>query len=154
MPELDAIMACHLHFPKIDPEMPASLSRIILTGLLRDQLGYNGLILTDDLDMGAIVNHYGRGNDIKLALEAGADIALVCHNMANLLEVLNGLQIAEDPDSLLRIENQRFNLRSPTDFTPSKWKDLNEKMTQLTREVIGKERFELDRPSQSPVEEY
>ena len=154
MPELDAIMACHLHFPKIDPEMPASLSRIILTGLLRDQLGYNGLILTDDLDMGAIVNHYGRGKDIKLALEAGADIALVCHNMADLPEVLNGLQIAEDPDSLLRIENQRFNLQSPTDFTPSKWKDLNEKMTQLTREVIGKERFELDRPSQSPVEEY
>ena len=154
MPELDAIMACHLHFPKIDPEMPASLSRTILTGLLRDQIGYNGLILTDDLDMGAIVNHYGRGNDIKLALEAGADIALICHNMANLPEVLNSLQIAEDSDSLLRIENQRSNLCRPPDFTESKWKDLNEEMTQLTSEVIGKERFELDRPSQSPVEGY
>ena len=154
MPELDAIMACHLHFPKIDPKMPASLSRTILTGLLRDQIGYNGLILTDDLDMGAIVNHYGRGNDIKLALEAGADIALICHNMANLSEVLNSLQINEDPDSLLRIENQRFNLCRPPDFTESKWKDLNEEMTQLTSEVIEKERFELDRPSQSPVEEY
>ena len=154
MPELDAIMACHLHFPKIDPKMPASLSRTILTGLLRDQIGYNGLILTDDLDMGAIVNHYGRGNDIKLALEAGADIALICHNMANLSEVLNSLQINEDPDSLLRIENQRFNLCRPPDFTESKWRDLNEEMTQLTCEVIGKERFELDRPSQSPVEDY
>ncbi len=154
MPELDAIMACHLHFPKIDPEMPASLSRTILTGLLRDQIGYNGLILTDDLDMGAIVNHYGRGNDIKLALEAGADIALICHNMANLSEVLNSLQINEDPDSLLRIENQRFNLCRPPDFTESKWKDLNEEMNQLTSEVIGKERFELDCPSQSPVEDY
>jgi beta-N-acetylhexosaminidase len=154
MPELDAIMACHLHFPKIDPEMPASLSRTILTGLLRDQIGYNGLILTDDLDMGAIVNHYGRGNDIKLALEAGADIALICHNLANLPEVLSSLQINEDPDSLLRIENQRFNLCRPPDFTESKWKDLNEEMTQLTSEVVGKERFELDCPSQSPVEDY
>lgn len=154
MPELDAIMACHLHFPKIDPKMPASLSRTILTGLLRDQIGYNGLILTDDLDMGAIVNHYGRGNDIKLALEAGADIALICHNMANLSEVLNSLQINEDPDSLLRIENQRFNLCRPPDFTESKWKDLNEEMNQLTSEVIGKKRFELDCPSQSPVEDY
>ena len=154
MPELDAIMACHLHFPKIDPEMPASLSRTILTGLLRDQIGYNGLILTDDLDMGAIVNHYGRGNDIKLALEAGADIALICHNMANLSEVLNSLQINEDPDSLLRIENQRFNLCRPPDFKESKWKVLNEEMTQLTSEVIGKERFELDHPSHSPVEDY
>ena len=134
--------------------MPASLSRTILTGLLRDQIGYNGLILTDDLDMGAIVNHYGRGNDIKLALEAGADIALICHNMANLSEVLNSLQINEDPDSLLRIENQRFNLCRPPDFTESKWKDLNEEMNQLTSEVIGKERFELDCPSQSPVEDY
>ena len=68
MPELDAIMACHLNFPQLDPDMPASLSRPILTGLLRDQIGYKGLILTDDLDMGAIVRNYGRGNDIKLCL--------------------------------------------------------------------------------------
>ena len=148
MPELDAIMACHLRFPKLDPDMPASLSRRILTGLLRDQLGYKGLILTDDLDMGAIVNNHGRGNDIKLALEAGADIALVCHDMAKDLRVNN------DHDSLLRIEKRRNKLKRPPEFTNSRWLELNEQMTSLTREVIGKDRFQLDRPTQSPVEEY
>ncbi|MEN8774893.1 MAG: beta-N-acetylhexosaminidase [Akkermansiaceae bacterium] len=154
MPELDAIMACHLRFPKLDPDMPASLSRRILTGLLRDQLGYKGLILTDDLDMGAIVNHHGRGNDIKLALEAGADIALVCHDMANLPDVLKDLQISNDHDSLIRIEKRRNKLKRPPEFTNSRWQELNEQMTDLTREVIGKARFEVDRPPQSPVEQY
>ena len=154
MPELDAIMACHLRFPELDPEMPASLSRKILTGLLRDQLGYNGLILTDDLDMGAIVNHHGRGNDIKLALEAGADIALICHDMSNLPEVLKDLQVKNDHDSLIRIEKQRNKLKRPPVFTASRWQELNDQMNELTCEVIGEERFELARPAQSPVEEY
>ncbi|MDA7865510.1 beta-N-acetylhexosaminidase [Akkermansiaceae bacterium] len=154
MPELDAIMACHLRFPELDPEMPASLSRKILTGFLRDQLGYNGLILTDDLDMGAIVNHHGRGNDIKLALEAGADIALICHDMSNLPEVLKDLQVKNDHDSLIRIEKQRNKLKRPPAFTVSRWQELNDQMNELTSEVIGEERFELARPAQSPVEEY
>lgn len=153
MPELDAIMACHLNFPRLDPEMPASLSRPILTGLLRDQLGYEGLILTDDLDMGAIVQNYGRGNDIKLALQAGADIALVCHEMASLPAALDSLEIHDD-DSLRRIEKRRNKLHRPPDFTATRWDEINEQMTELTREVIGQDRFDPARPSQSPVEDY
>lgn len=153
MPELDAIMACHLNFPQLDPEMPASLSRRILTGLLRDQLGYNGLILTDDLDMGAIVQNYGRGNDIKLALEAGADIALVCHEMASLPSALKDIEV-HDPESLERIEKQRRKLKRPPDFSESRWDQINGHLTDLTCEIIGQDRFELDRPAQSPVEEY
>jgi len=153
MPELDAIMACHLNFPQLDPDMPASLSRPILTGLLRDQLGYKGLILTDDLDMGAIVQNYGRGNDIKLALEAGADIALVCHAMASLPAALDKLEVHDD-DSLRRIEKQRDKLKRPLDFTQKDWDEINAKMTDLTREVIDQDRFDPARPSQSPVEDY
>ncbi len=153
MPELDAIMACHLNFPRLDPEMPASLSRRILTGLLRDQLGYNGLILTDDLDMGAIVNHYGRGNDIKLALDAGADIALVCHQMESLPEALAELN-TDDHDSLRRIEKYRNRLKRPPVFTMDRWDQINEKLTELTREIIGQDRFDPTTPTQSPVEDY
>ena len=153
MPELDAIMACHLSFPQLDPDMPASLSRRILTGLLRDQFDYKGLILTDDLDMGAIVQNYGRGNDIKLALEAGADIALVCHEMASLPAALDKIDV-HDPESLERIAKQRLKLKRAPDFTQSRWDQINGQLTDLTREVIGRERFEIDRPAQSPVEEY
>ncbi|MFT6238406.1 MAG: beta-N-acetylhexosaminidase [Akkermansiaceae bacterium] len=153
MPELDAIMACHLNFPQLDPEMPASLSKKILTGLLRDQLGYEGLILTDDLDMGAIVSHYGRGNDIKLALEAGADIALVCHEMASLPAVLEKLNLHDD-DALIRIEKRRRKLHRPPNFTETRWDKINQQMTDLTREVVGQDRYEPSQPIQSPVEEY
>lgn len=154
MPELDAIMACHLLFPKLDPELPASLSRRILTGLLRDQLGYNGLILTDDLDMGAIVNHYGRGNDISMALEAGADLALVCHEMDSLPAVLPEIRTSNDDDALRRIEKRRIKIKKPPVFSEERWKEINDQLTELTREIIGQDRFDPSSPKQSPVEDY
>lgn len=156
MPELDAIMACHLRFPKLDSEMPASLSKKILTGLLRDQLGYQGLILTDDLDMGAIVQNYGRGNDIRLALEAGADLALICHEMSSLPAALENISI-ENPDrhdALTRIEKRRKKIKSPPSFSSARWEEINQKISELTLEVSGQARFEPEAPIQSPVEEY
>ncbi len=152
-PELDAIMACHLHFPRLDPEYPASLSKRILTDLLRHQLGYKGLILTDDLDMGAITQKYGRGNDIKLALEAGVDIALVCHQFANLRETLDSLNII-DHDTNRRILKVRKKLKSPPDYSESSWNNINQQLTDLTRDLTGTDRFTQSRPTQSPVEEY
>lgn len=68
MSELNALMTCHTHFSAIDPDspgLPGSMSHNLITGLLRNQLGYEGLIMTDDLDMGAILNTYGRGPDVK-----------------------------------------------------------------------------------------
>jgi len=154
MPELDAIMACHLHFPQLDPEKPASLSRPILTGLLRDQLGFNGLILTDDLDMGAITQKYGRGPDIKLALEAGADLALVCHDMVRLPEVLENLTVANNDEALVRIEKRREKLKPPPPLTPTRWQEINDQLTGLTRDLTGQDRFTPATPTQSPVEDY
>ena len=150
-------MACHLNFPQLDPDLPASLSPRILTGLLRNQLGFEGLILTDDLDMGAIVNHYGRGNDLRLALEAGVDIPLVCHQMDSLKDAvkeLENLPHGRLDDSLRRIEKARRRLKSPPQFSRERWEDINERTRALTHEIIGTDRFDPQRPSQSPVEDY
>jgi len=157
MPELDGIMACHLNFPQLDPKYPASLSRRILTGLLRDQLGYNGLIFTDDLDMGAIVNSYGRGPDVKLAIEAGADLALICHQTESIPQALEALQtvsVGTIDDVIRRVEKYQNKLKPPPIFSEKRWLQINEDLTRLTTEVIGEDRFTLDRPSQSPVEDY
>ncbi len=157
MPELDGIMACHLNFPKIDPDFPASLSKKILTGLLRDQLGYEGLILTDDLDMGAIVNHYGRGPDLKLAIEAGADLALICHETDTIPTALKELETISSwtlDDAQKRILKVRRRLKEPPIFSEKAWNDINDKLTELTQELIGQDRFDPERPSQSPVEDY
>jgi beta-N-acetylhexosaminidase len=79
----EAFMIGHGHFPAwhADP-YPASLSRAIVHDYLRGELGYKGLIMTDDLEMGAIANRYGSAESARLALEAGEDMLLICHNPA------------------------------------------------------------------------
>ncbi len=73
------IMISHILFKKIDPEWPASLSPMVVGDLLRKRMGYNGVIMTDDLDMGAIKNHYDIKTVIRQVLLADIDIALICH---------------------------------------------------------------------------
>jgi beta-glucosidase len=70
-------MTAHLMLSALDPERPATLSRPVLSGLLRQELGFEGLIVTDALVMEAIAGHYGAGEAAVLALEAGADLVLM-----------------------------------------------------------------------------
>ncbi len=72
-----AVMTAHLMLPALDGERPATLSRPVLTGLLRQELGFAGLIVTDALVMEAITGRYGAGEAAVLALEAGADLVLM-----------------------------------------------------------------------------
>ena len=74
---VDTVMSAHLKIPALDPEFPATLSPRILTQELRQALGFDGLIVTDALVMGAIANRYGANEAAVLAVEAGADILLM-----------------------------------------------------------------------------
>ena len=74
---VDAVMTAHLLIPAWDAEFPATLSRKILIGKLREELGFQGLIVTDALVMGAIANKYGANEAAVLAAEAGADVLLM-----------------------------------------------------------------------------
>jgi beta-N-acetylhexosaminidase len=73
------VMTTHIVFPALDAEQPATLSRRILTGLLREELGFEGLIITDCLEMKAIADRWGAEEAAVQSLEAGADLLLVCH---------------------------------------------------------------------------
>ena len=85
------VMATHINYPAIDPDNSASLSSEVLTGLLRKKLGFDGIIITDDLEMGAAANHnLFREVGVK-AIQAGADIALVCHEYAHEQDVYMGI---------------------------------------------------------------
>ena len=85
------ILVSHLKYPALDEEYPASLSSKIMIDLLRNELGYKGIIITDDMEMGAVANH----NDFRSigvnAVKAGADIVLVCHEYEHQQEVYLGL---------------------------------------------------------------
>ncbi|MFC4425361.1 glycoside hydrolase family 3 protein [Deinococcus navajonensis] len=71
-----AVMTAHIVYPALDPRHPATLSRAVLHGLLRDQWNYDGVIVTDSMGMQAIDANYGRGEAAVLALQAGADLVM------------------------------------------------------------------------------
>lgn len=74
---VQAVMSAHLRVPALDAELPATLSRKIMTELLRDELGFDGLIVTDGIEMRAISDRYGLANATVMALDAGADAICV-----------------------------------------------------------------------------
>jgi len=73
------VMLAHICFRALDDEWPASLSKKIARNLLRHRMGYDGLVITDDLDMGAIKKHWGIRLVMQQILEAEIDVALLCH---------------------------------------------------------------------------
>lgn len=74
------IMTAHILLPQIDARLPASLSPGVLEGMLRRDLRFEGVILADDLGMGALSRRYGCGDSAVMTLEAGTDIAMLCHD--------------------------------------------------------------------------
>jgi beta-N-acetylhexosaminidase len=139
MPELDAIMLAHVEFPNIDPAFPASLSPRMIRRFLRDQLGFDRhLVLTDDLDMGAITRRYGRGQDVKLAIEAGNDLALICHRTDTAQAA--AAAIAELPHWMTeeaheRLEKFRRKLHPPLAWSEKKWRQTCDSLAKLAAEV-------------------
>ena len=155
--ELDTIMIAHIRYPNIDPELPSSLSPRIITDLLRNQLGYQGLILTDDLDMGAITKSYGRGKDFELAWLAGNDLPLLCHELATIdraAEAYEQLPNHIRQDIEIRLEKKLKKLKTPPAFSQEKFeKDLSD-LSKLTHDLTGQESFTTETATQSPVEDY
>jgi len=90
---LDSIMTAHVTFPALDPTpgLPATLSKLILTGLLRQEYGYQGVIFTDSMAMQAIADRYGVGEAAVMSVEAGADIVLACGPFENHIATVEGL---------------------------------------------------------------
>jgi beta-N-acetylhexosaminidase len=112
----DSVMVAHVFLKKaqtswgdfIENTYPASLSRVMVYDLLRTAIGYNGVVLTDDLSMGAITKHYPIETAVLLALKAGNDIVEVCHgiNYEILFNIHNKIQAALDSGELNKEEWQ------------------------------------------------
>lgn len=85
------VMICHAVFEALDPERPASLSKPVITGLLREEIGFNGLTLSDDLEMGALAAELEPDQAAVQAYMAGCDIVLICHRAELALSALEEL---------------------------------------------------------------
>ncbi len=141
-----SIMTGHAVYPHFDLQetdsngklLPTSLSYNIVTKLLREELHFEGLALTDDLEMGAIIKNYGIGEASKMAVRAGSDFVLICNDPKSIYEGFNAVleavrngEISEArlDESLDRIEKSREKLTQPLDF------DSN-RISQLSREIV------------------
>ena len=104
--QVSAIMLSHILYTKIDPGWPASLSARIARDLLRNQMSFQGVVMTDDLDMAAINNHYKIRTIIQQILSAGIDIALICHKGPNIEQAFDELLTSITADRELRSEGR------------------------------------------------
>jgi beta-N-acetylhexosaminidase len=161
VPSVDSMMICHGWYPCFNPvKRPASLSREIVTNLLRDEFKFDGLIMTDDLDMGAILNEYGLEETIRLAIAAGNDWAMICHRVPSIEEVHRTLaklppeQIERALESVARTKTK---LQAPHEFSDSAFKKIDESIWDLRVAVLGEEEAARRSPEdgkRSPVETY
>ncbi|WP_424765519.1 beta-N-acetylhexosaminidase [Paenibacillus sp. sgz302251] len=92
----DAIMIAHLLIPKLDEKYPASLSKKIMTDLLRNTLQYEGVIITDDMTMGGITEHFDIGEAAVRSVQAGSDILLIGHDYDLQMTVIKALKKSVD----------------------------------------------------------
>src|SRR3954467_1414829 len=137
----DSMMICHGWYPAFNAaKRPASLSREIVTQLLREEFGYDGLVMTDDLDMGAILNEYGLDETIRLAIDAGNDWVMICHRVAEIakvhsvLETLPGSQIDRALESVARTKQK---LASPDPFSETRFQAFDREIWDLRVAVLG-----------------
>jgi beta-N-acetylhexosaminidase len=156
-------MTCHSNYTAYDPDRghwPASLSHNIVTKLLRHQLGFDGLAMTDDLDMGAILNEVTFEQAIQEAIRAGNDLVMICHRLEMVelaREHLEGVEATALHDALRRIEQTKKRLQPATKFDLNQWTALNREVWDLRVAVLGEEKAReksIEDGKRSPVELY
>lgn len=102
-----SIMTAHVVFDALDPDVPATLSKRVITGLLREELGYDGVIVSDDLEMKAVFDRWGVAESAVRAIEAGCDLLLVCSRLDLVEEAAEALatRAKSDPAFAARLRD-------------------------------------------------
>ncbi|MBI5524999.1 MAG: beta-N-acetylhexosaminidase [Deltaproteobacteria bacterium] len=119
---IDMIMTAHVVVRGVDPDCPATLSSDILTGLLKTRMGFRGVVVTDDLEMKAIADNFGRTEAALSAVRSGADLLLVCHTADLQVEIRDALAAAIEKG----------------DVGPERANDASDRVTALKKRVLRK----------------
>ncbi len=150
--ETHSVMIAHAAYPNFDLQerdqngklLPSSLSFNIITKLLRQEIGFQGLVVTDDMEMGAIVKNYGMGEACKMAFKAGIDMFLICANpeavregFQSITKSVNNGEISEQEidESLQRIAVYKNLMQPPVVFDKDRLAELSEKVKQLNEKL-------------------
>ncbi len=149
---VSSVMVAHAAFPKLDLQetdqngklLPSSLSYNVVSELLRGELGFDGLVITDDMEMGAILKTYGIGEACRRAILAGEDMLSICAGVEAIYDGYNAVshavasgEISEDrlDLSLARIAAAKSKLSEPLPFDLSRLQDLSSEIAALNHEL-------------------
>ncbi len=158
---IDSMMIGHAFYPALEQgKTPSSLSHVVITDLLRNDLGFRGLVMTDDLDMGAILNHFGLEETIRLALTAGNDMAMICHRVEVVEQALGFLEGVPKSDldrALANVAACKQKLAPPEPWDEAEFRRRDAEVWDLRVQTLGAERAAQRSPEdgkRSPVEIY
>jgi|GEM_PF-56740 len=157
---VDSMMIGHIAISGLDPvNRPASLSPAIIRDLLRGDLGFEGLIMTDDLDMGAILNHYGFDETMRLGIEAGNDLLMICHRIEMAAAAKSAIEPLGDKlqPALESVARCKSRLSPPAPFSLESFHAVDAEVWRLRVAVLGEEAAAARSPDdgkRSPVELY
>lgn len=150
--QVHAVMVGHAGYPQFDLQerdangklLPSSLSFEVVTNLLRRELGFQNLVISDDLEMGAILKNYGIGDACVMAINAGIDMLLICANsdavrqgFTRVVEAVKKGVITETriDESLSRIARIKSLIEPPLDFDAARWQILAREIAELNKKV-------------------
>ena len=141
---VDSMMICHGWYACFEAQRtPATLSSRIVTDLLRDELGFDGLVMTDDLDMGAILTGYRLDDTIRRAINAGNDVVMICHRIPE-IETVRGILGTLPSDQINRalgnVTSFKEKLSPPDQFSEAAFRKIDDEIRELRISVVGEER--------------
>ena len=145
---IHCVMVAHAAYPNTRLQeraadgklLPSSLSRRVITDLLRNELGFRGLVITDDLEMGAIVKNFGVGEACVMAVEAGADMLAICADPGRIVEGFDAVlaavhsgRISEQRlgESLERLAATKALMKEPPAFDAGRLAELSDEVARL-----------------------
>ena len=138
----------HVRYPALDSKLPATLSEPIVTGLLRQQFGYDGVVFSDDMEMKAISENFSVSEAAALAVRAGVDIQLFCHDVGKAIEAFEFLcsEAERDPVVRAQVENSyrritELKRRYLENFTGVAASQLVARLTQLDHRRVVEELY-------------
>src|SRR5256884_5770324 len=132
---VDSMMICHGWYPCFESEKAsATLSRRIISDLLRTEFRFDGLVMTDDLDMGAILNGYGLQDTIRLAIDAGNDLVMICHRIPeieNVRKILETLPREQTDRALASVAKFKKTMQPPHEFSEAAFRKIDNEVWDL-----------------------
>ncbi len=142
MPASACVMIGHAVYPHLDPQrLPSSLSPAIIRDLLRQEVGCDAMVMTDDLEMGAIAREHGIGPTVRMAMEAGNDLLLFCHQLECVefaLETLRSMPAESLARPLQAMAAFKEKLQPAPVWDPARFREINAEIGELRRVTQSK----------------